>query len=485
MSNGVGNGLWRRGWLVNPVQELPNKIGRDADICLNLESELFMLDLLGAKKSLCDRITRRDMLKVGTLAVGGLTLADVLKAEQIAGRRTEKSVIMIYMCGAPGHQDMYDLKMQAPAEIRGEFRPIPTNVAGIEICEHMPRMAAIMDKLVPLRSVYGSPDGDHDSFICYTGRSKRQQPPGGWPSVGSSVSKLLGPLNPAVPPFIGLSPDTGHPPYGSPGLPGYLGVSHAAFRPSGPSRADMLLNGIDASRLDDRKALIGSLDRIRRDVDASGTMLGMDSLTRQAFEILTSSKLVDALDLSQEPTAVRERYGKGDPNNFGDGAPRNLEHFLMARRLVEAGARVVTLNFGRWDFHSDNFNGMKNTHLPPFDQGLSALVEDLHARGMADDVMVVAWGEFGRTPIINKDAGRDHWPQVGGAVLAGGGIRAGQVIGSTDRRGAEIADRPIHFAEVIATLYQHLGISLETKLPDLAGRPQYLVDGRKPLPELV
>lgn len=444
-----------------------------------------MLNLLGPTKMLCDRVTRRDMLKIGTLAVGGLTLTDILKAEQVAGRRSPKSVIMIYMCGAPGHQDMYDLKMDAPAEIRGEFRPIPTNVPGIEICEHMPRMAAIMDKLVPLRSVFGSPDGDHDSFICYTGRSKRQQPPGGWPSVGSSVSKLLGPLNKAVPPFIGLSPDTGHPPYGSPGLPGFLGVSHAAFRPSGPSRADMTLNGIDATRLDDRKTLVSSLDRIRRDVDASGTMLGMDSLTRQAFEILTSSKLVEALDLSQESPLTRERYGKGDPKNFGDGAPRNLEQFLIARRLVEAGARIVTLNFGRWDFHSDNFNGMKNTHLPQFDQGLSALIEDLHARGMADDVMVVAWGEFGRTPVINKDAGRDHWPQVGGGVLAGGGIRAGQVIGATDRRGAEIADRPIHFAEVIATLYQHLGISLETKLPDLAGRPQYLVDGHKPLPELV
>lgn len=444
-----------------------------------------MLNILGSKKTLCDGMTRRDMLKVGALSVGGLSLTDVLRADQVAGRKSQKSIIMVYMCGAPGHQDMYDLKTNAPAEIRGEFRPIPTNVPGIEICEHMPRMAAIMDKLVPLRSVYGSPDGDHDSFICYTGRSKRQQPPGGWPSVGSTVSKLLGSRSRAVPPFVGLSPDTGHPPYGSPGLPGYLGISHAAFRPSGPGRADMVLNGIDAARLNDRQQLLASVDQIRRDVDGTGTMSGMDSLSRQAFEILTSSKLVDALDLSKEDTATRERYGKGDSNNFGDGAPRNLEHFLMARRLIEAGARVVTLNFGRWDFHSDNFNGMKNTHLPQFDQGLSALIEDLHARGMADDVMVVAWGEFGRTPRINAEAGRDHWPQVGGGVLAGGGIRAGQVIGSTDRLGAEIVDRPIHFAEVIATLYRHLGIDLETKLNDLAGRPQYVVDGKKPLPELI
>ena len=158
---------------------------------------------------------------------------------------------------------------------------------------------------------------------------------------------------------------------------------------------------------------------------------------------------------------------------------------MTARRLIEAGARVVSLNFGRWDFHSDNFNGMKQTHLPQFDQGLSALVEDLHERGLAKDVMVVAWGEFGRTPRINKDAGRDHWPQVGGGILAGGGIRAGQVIGATDRLGAEILERPIHFGEVLANLYQHLGIDLETKLPDLSGRPQYVVDGHRPLPELV
>jgi hypothetical protein len=444
-----------------------------------------MLNLFGQTKRLCDGLTRRDMLKVGALAVGGLTLTDILRAEQAHGRRSHKAVIMIYMCGAPSHQDMYDLKMDAPAEIRGEFRPIDTNVPGIQVCEHMPRTAAIMDKLVTLRSVYGSPDGDHDSFICYTGRSKRQQPPGGWPSVGSVTSKLLGPANRAVPPFVGLSPDTGHPPYGSPGHPGFLGVAHAAFRPSGPSRADMVLNGIDISRLGDRKNLLARVDQLRREVDATGTMEGMDSLTRQAFEILTSSKLVEALDLSQESPAVRERYGQGDPKNFGDGAPRNLEQFLMARRLVEAGARVVTLNFGRWDFHSDNFNGLKKTHLPQFDQGVTALVEDLHARGLANDVMVVAWGEFGRTPRINPEAGRDHWPQVGGGLLAGGGIRAGQVIGATDRLGAMIADRPIHFGEVLATLYRHLGLNVsDIKLHDLAGRPQYLVDNHLPLPEL-
>lgn len=434
----------------------------------------------------CDGTSRRDLLRAGALTVGGLTLPQLLQAEQAAGiRNSKKAVIMIYMCGAPGHQDMYDMKMDAPSEIRGSFKPIPTNVPGIEICEHMPRLAAIMDKCVPLRSVYGSPNGAHDSFICYTGRKVQNQPAGGWPSVGSVTSKLLGPRNQAVPPFVGLSPDTGHPPYGSPGHPGFLGVAHSAFRPSGPAKNDMQLQGIDTSRLDKRKALLTSVDNLRRDIDASGTLEGLDQLTQQAFDILTSSALADALDISKEPVEVRERYGKGDPKNFGDGAPRNLEHFLIARRLVEAGCRVVTLNFGRWDFHSNNFNGMKDTHLPPFDQGLSALIEDLHNRGLADDVAVIAWGEFGRTPRINKDAGRDHWPQVGGGLLAGGGFRTGQVIGATDRLGAEITERPVHFSEVIAMLYRHLGINPELpSLSDLTGRPQYLLEHTAPMPEL-
>lgn len=436
---------------------------------------------------MCDGITRREALQVGTLAVGGLTLPDILRAEEQSPRKkNSKAVIMIYMCGAPSHQDMYDLKMQAPAEIRGEFQPIKTSVPGIEICEHLPRLAAAMDKCVPLRSVHGSPSGAHDSFICYTGRTTRNQPTGGWPAVGAVTSKVLGPLNPAVPPFVGLSPDAGHPPYGSPGLPGFLGVAHAAFRPSGPGRKDMVLNGINRDRLDDRQKLLTGFDTIRRDIDASGMLDGLDAVTAQAFGILTSSKLAEALDVSREPEAVRNRYGKGDPKNYGDGAPRNLEHFLMARRLVEAGARVVTLNFGRWDFHSNNFGGLKSTHLPQFDQGLSALIEDLHERGLADDVAVVAWGEFGRTPRINKNAGRDHWPQVGGALLAGGGFRTGQVIGATDRLGGEPVERPVHFAEVVATLYRHLGIDTSSvKLNDLSGRPQYLLEDARPLPELV
>ena len=227
-----------------------------------------MLTISGASHRLCDGVTRRDALRIGALGLGGLSLPGLLRAEHAAGiTKSHKAVIMIYMVGAPPHQDMYDLKPDAPAEIRGEFRPIDTNVPGIQICEHLPKLASIMDKLVPLRSVYGSPSGDHDSFICYTGRKATNQPAGGWPSIGSTISKVLGPVNQSVPPFFGLAPNAGHPPYGSPGHPGFLGVTHAAFRPSGPSRDDMKLNGIDLGRLSNRQQLLASFDHFRRDAD--------------------------------------------------------------------------------------------------------------------------------------------------------------------------------------------------------------------------
>jgi len=436
----------------------------------------------------CDGVTRRDFLKIGGLAMGGLSLPQILRAEAQSGvRKSPKSVIMIYMAGAPPHQDLFDLKMDAPLEIRGPYKPISTKVPGIQISEHMPHCARIMDKLVPIRSMVGSLSGDHDSHICYTGRSARgvPMPPGGWPSIGSVMTKLCAASGKALPPFVGLAPNAGHPPYGSPGHPGFLGPACAAFRPNGQGMADLTLNGITSDRLADRQALLASFDKFRRDADHSGLMDALDVFDAQAFNVLTSSKLLDALDVSQEPQKVRERYGKGDPKNYGDGAPRNNEHFLVARRLVEAGARCVTMNFGRWDFHSRNHSELL-THLPLFDQGYSALIEDLHERGLDKDVAVVAWGEFGRTPAINKDGGRDHWPRVGGAVVAGGGFKTGQVIGATDRLGGEPTERPVHFGEVFATLYHWLDIDLQNvTLPDLSGRPQYLVDGFSPMKELI
>jgi hypothetical protein len=454
-----------------------------------------MLTISGStppRSRFCDGVSRRDFLRLGSLGMGGVALPQLLQAEQLAGlKNSRKAVIMIYMAGAPPHQDLYDLKMDAPSEVRGEFRPIPTNVPGIEICELLPRMAKIMDKLVPIRSLHGAPNGSHDSFMCYTGKvgstlDQSGQPPGGWPSIGAVMSKLMGPVNPNIPPFVGLAPRAGHPPYGSSGKPGYLGFSHGPFKPTGPGKEELTLKTITAGRLGERQGLLRSFDQFRREADQSGMMEGLDEFHQQAFGMLTSSELANALNLENEDPKVRERYGKGDPRNFGDGAPRNLEHFLLARRLVEAGARCVTLNFGRWDFHSENFSGMRS-HAPLFDQGLSALVEDLHERGMADDVSVVAWGEFGRTPMINKDAGRDHWPRVGCGLLACGGLKTGQIIGSTDRLAGEIEDRPVHFGEVFATLYHQMGINAgQVTLEDLTGRPHYLVDGHhRPMPELI
>jgi hypothetical protein len=414
-----------------------------------------------------------------------LTLPELFQAEAKSGiGRSHKAVIMIFLPGGPSHQDMFDLKMDAPMEIRGEFKPIRTNVPGIQICEHLPQVARQMDKLVIIRSMVGAED-NHYAFQCLSGRHMRNQPPGGWPCLGSVLSKLEGPVSKEVPPFVGLSPKMGHMPWADAGSPGFLGIAHAPFKPEGAGKADMVLNGITLDRLSDRKALLAGFDRFRRDVDSSGLMEGLDSFNQQAFGLLTSSQLVEALDLSREDKKVVERYGKGDPKNRDDGGPKLMEHFLIARRLVEAGARCVTLAFSRWDHHGDNFGALRQD-LPLLDQGLSALVEDLHARGLDKDVSVVVWGEFGRTPTINKDGGRDHWPRVSCALLAGGGLKTGQVIGATDRLGGEAVERPVQFGEVFATLYHNLGIDVnKVTLTDLRGRPQYLVDGYQPMPELV
>lgn len=356
---------------------------------------------------------------------------------------------------------------------------------GIEICEHLPQLARIMDKLVPIRSLVGAIDA-HYSYQCMTGHHERQAPAGGWPSIGSVVSHFEGPVSPGIPPFISLCYTTQHKPYNEPG-PGFLGLGHDSFRPTGPSRDDMVLQGITSDRLANRRGLLQAFDRFRREADASGRMSGMDVFTQRAMGILTSSGLFEALDISKEDRRTRERYGEGDEKQpKGDAAPRVPQNLLVARRLVEAGARVVTLNYSFWDWHGNNFRHAEE-ELPVFDRAVSALVEDLHERGLDKDVTVIAWGEFGRTPMINKDAGRDHWPRVTCALMAGGGMRTGQVIGVTDRLGGEVVERPVTFQEVFATLYHNLGINLESqRLFDFRGRPQNIVDpSARPLSELV
>jgi hypothetical protein len=451
-----------------------------------------MLHVLGGSHSgFCDGIARRTFQKIGGLALGGLSLSQLLRAEARSGSsQPHKAVIMIFLSGGPPHQDMFDLKPDAPAEVRGEFKPIRTRVPGIDICEYLPRMAAMMDRLAIIRSVVGS-EGAHAAFQCMTGRTHARQPQGGWPSLGSTVSKLQGPTYPAIPPFVGLSPPMITSTWADVGQPGFLGVAHAAFRPNAGGLADMVLQGNNLGELGDRKALLRTFDGLRREWDASGAVEGTDRFTQQAMEILTSSKLAEALDLEREGPRLRDRYGRGSPKpaGYGDAGPLLNDYFLTARRLVEAGVRVVTLAYGRWDWHGKpygtTFENARH-HLPMLDVGVTTLVEDLHQRGMDKDVTVLVWGEFGRTPKINPQGGRDHWPPVSCALLACGGLKTGQVIGATDRLADHARERPVHFQEVFATLYHNLGIDPATAtVNDLTGRPQHVVDEYEPIRELL
>lgn len=447
-----------------------------------------MLSILGGASRFCDGVTRRGFLKIGGLSfgAGGFTLADLLRAEAASPQpKSHKSLINIFLAGGPPHQDMWEIKTDAPSEIRGEFRPIPTNVSGIEICEVFPRLAGMMDKAALLRAVVGC-HGGHEAFQCMTGWGQNDlRSVGGRPAIGSAVSKLFGPVDPSVPPYVGLAERTSHVPWSDSGTPGFLGSAHAPFKPDGPGMENMTLNGITLDRLSDRRRLLSQLDSMRREIDITGAMEGMDAFGQRALDVLTSSKLLDALDLSKEDPRLVERYGDGKPYQFQyDGAPTCNEHLLIARRLIEAGARVVSLSYGRWDSHSRNAD-MVRDHGSKLDQCLSALIEDLDNRGMLDDVTIVVWGEFGRTPVINAEGGRDHWTKVASAFLAGGGIRAGQAIGATNRLGEEASERPVHMQEIVATLYHNLGIDTSAvTIADPTGRPQFLVD-HEPIAELI
>ncbi|MFO1095590.1 MAG: DUF1501 domain-containing protein [Planctomycetaceae bacterium] len=393
----------------------------------------------------------------------------------------------------------------------------------------MPRLAACMDKLAVVRSLYGGLGRPWPASTGLTGWESHPQqgdsvlrpgfPPGGWPSIGAAISRLQGPFHAAVPPFVSLAPPNAESTTrASLNQPGFLGVGHAGFEPNRKRRDDIVyesgvspeqvarnresaaeitLQGISLDRLSDRQALLGSFDRFRRDADQSGMMQGLDDISRQAMGILTSSRLAEALDFRREDSTVCERYGFDAAAPPVHGGPELLKQFLVARRLVEAGVRCVTLAFSQWplermsrggfnwDWHTENFQNARQT-LPLLDAGLSALVEDLSDRGLDRDVSVVVWGEFGRTPKINQNAGRDHWPQASQCLLAGGGMRLAQVIGSTNRLGEHPQDRPVHYRDVFATLYHNLGIDARnTTLVDLQGRPHYLLDNRDPIAELV
>ena len=453
-------------------------------------------------------MTRRSFLRIGGLGMGGLSLPDVLRAEAQRGRgASSKALIMILLPGGPPHLDMYDLKPGAPAEVRGEFRPIPTAVPGIEIGELLPGMARIMDRLVLVRSLVGGRD-DHNCHQCLTGWESHPRqddspdipgyPEGGWPSIGAVASRLMGPTDPAVPPFVSLAPPRAESMTRALlNQAGYLGAGDTGFEPLKMAQGGIVLENTRLDRLADRRTLLASLDGFRRRVESDRMMENLDTFTAQAFSILTSSRVAEALDLDREDPAIRRRYGFAAGSTPENGGPKLLEQFLVVRRLVDAGVRCVTLAFSRWpleresrgghnwDWHADNFTKARKT-LPLLDRGITALIEDLESRGRLQDVSIVAWGEFGRSPRINASAGRDHWPQVGACLLAGGGIRTGQVIGATSKLGEYAVDRPIHFRDVFATLYHHLGIDASRIiLHDRGGRPHALLDERKPIRELV
>jgi hypothetical protein len=427
-----------------------------------------MFTLWGARQRFCDGITRRNFLQIGAFGAG-LTLADMLRGQaQAAGQPAQagssaKAAIMIYLPGGPSHMDMYDLKPDAPKEYKGEFKPIQTNVAGVQICEHFPLQARMFDKLAVVRSIVSV--DEHSDTLVMTGYSDNQNRTRNHPSFGAFVSKVRSGAA-DVPPFVslrGMSRGT---------EPGFLGVAHRPFTPSGPGVSNLrLAGGVDAARVEDRKELLSKFDDIRREIDSTGTMKGMDAFNARAFDMVASGTVRKALDLSREEPRARDRY-------------RGVEQFLTARRLVEAGVGCVTLSYGSWDTHGQNFVQLKR-QLPMVDRGIANLVQDLCDRGMDRDVLVVMWGEFGRTPRINGGAGRDHWAPVMSALVAGGGMKMGQAIGASSARGEYPKDRRVTVPQVLSTLYRAVGIDPAQTFPNGSGRPIYVLDDREPLPELL
>ena len=451
-----------------------------------------MLQLVGSKSKFCDGISRRSFLNVGSLALGGLSLPQLLKADELSGNKTRhKSVIMIFLPGGPSHLDIWDLKPDAPIEIRGEFQPIQSSIPGCPICEHLPKFAQNLDRFTIIRSLVGAKN-EHASELCLSGFGYQDSKIRNQPSLGSAISYLQGPVDRGMPPFVSMVYHTNNL-WRDPGRAGFVGSAHKPFQPNDEGKADMVLQ-MSRNRLNDRRQLLQSVDRLKRAVEVSDVMQSVDSYTSQALHMLTSNRLLEALDISKESPETLARYGQGNRDAVDDGSPMNNEDFLIARRLVEAGARCVSVSFGRWDTHScrkagdlaykNNFAQLKE-YLPRLEQCLLALTQDLQERGLEDDVAVVVWGEMGRTPRITANGGRDHWPQVSGCILAGGGFNHGQVLGSTTRLAEEAKDRPIHYQNVFASLYQHLGIDVaKVKIPDFNGRPQYLLQHREGIPEL-
>lgn len=450
-----------------------------------------MFTLWGNSNRFCDKVSRRNFLQIGALGIGGLSLADVLRLRAQAGTgRKPRAVIMICLAGGPSHIDMYDLKPDAPADYRGEFKPIKTNVPGFEICEHLPKQAQIADKLALVRTVQYVEPMQHELQEVYSGFTKAAKRP----SFGSVISRFREPVR-ELPSYVTL--DYGVAEYES---AQYLGAAHRplpiASNEGGGVRNLSLAYGVSRVKLDNRRDLLTSFDGMRRDLDTRRESADMDAYTARAFDIITSAKAREAFNLDREPDRVRERYGpKGQKYTYVGktlDSPWEGDKFLLARRLVEAGVSVVTFRIGQWDHHGNVIqasNGISIWHslrtvMPLLDRSIHALVTDLHERGLSDEVLVLIWGEMGRTPRISL-AGRDHWMDAGYALFAGGGLRSGIVVGETDSKAERPKNRPLGPQNVLATVYHGMGIDPQKTVPDFAGRPQYLLDEREPIAELV
>ncbi len=428
-----------------------------------------------------DIVGRRSFLKVGSLALGGLTLPGLLRlrAAQKSTETPRRSVILVWLAGGPSHLDMYDLKPSAPAEIRGEFKPIQTNVPGIVIGEHLPHQARIMDKLAILRSAYHTNAGHGmGAQWMLTGYQPTIEVNDNiYPACGSVVAKMRGPNEPTLPAYVNL------PRVLNLGKAAYLGASYNPFAPdsdpnsSGFQVRNLKLPGrVDASRLSRRRELLKDLDRIRRDTDARGDMQGLDTFYRDGMEMVTNPKAQNAFDINKEPGKLRETYGR---NDLGQCC-------LLARRLVEAGVTFVTIQAGGgWDTHANNFRELKDKLLPKYDRAVAALVSDLAERGLQNDVLVMAMGEFGRTPRINPQAGRDHWPGAMSILYAGGGLKMGQAIGTTNANGEQPTSKAATPGCVLSTMYQVLGIDYRHAFFDQAQRPLPILSEGEPIAELV
>ncbi|MDB5390238.1 MAG: hypothetical protein JWM11_5884 [Planctomycetaceae bacterium] len=439
-------------------------------------------------RNYCDQISRRDLLRVGAMAAPfglGMSLSGMLEAQAADANpaRNDVSLILLFLKGGLSTIDTLDLKPNAPSEFRGEFRPISTNVPGIEVCEHLPRLSQHADKFALLRNFTHTDSGhgpaDHWMLTGYAPRAgfnPSLKPNNQFPSYGSIIAKELGPRG-SVPAYVCL------PRMHNSGGAAYLGASAAPFvveaDPNAPNFAvpDLAppLN-VPSDRLGDRQELLQTVDRFRRSAESQANQSAktLSTFQQKAFQLMTSAETKAAFDIAREPDALRELYGR---HSLGQSC-------LMARRLVEAGVRCVTIDHTNWDTHYDNFNVLKNDLLPHLDVGLSALLGDLQERGMQRKTLVVVFGEFGRTPRVNKDAGRDHWGPSNCILLSGGGIRGGLVVGATNAHGEKPADNPVGPADLAATVFERMGIDAQREFHTPEGRPVKIANDGRVLREL-